>query len=89
MRAVPGEGKPASQRAGAESMRAQRAEFENEEPKLAAQIRSLQRELEEKRAGENTLDKAATGGAAEFLQNKKLLRGLRKTDNGSPEKRYE
>jgi len=65
----------------------QRVEVENEEPELAAQIRSLQRELEEKRAGKNTLHKAATGGAVEFSQNKKLRRGLCKTDNGGPEKR--
>jgi len=79
-----------SERAEAESTRArQRVEVENAETELAAKIRSLQRELEEKRAEKNVLDKSATNGAAELSQNKKLLRGLRKADQSGPEKRYQ
>ena len=79
-----------SERAEAESTRARRrVEVENAETELAAQIRSLQRELEEKRAEKNVLDKAAANGAAELSQNKKLLRGLRKADHSGPEKRYQ
>jgi len=67
--------------------RRERVKVENEETELAARIKSLQRELELKRAEKTVLYRAATNGMAELSRNQKLLHGLRKADIANLNKR--
>jgi circadian clock protein KaiC len=58
----------------------QRLRLATEEAELAARIKSLQVELENKRAEKLFLDKTAAKTEAELSQNQQRLRALRKAD---------
>jgi circadian clock protein KaiC len=72
-----------AQTEAANASQRQRMKIISEEAELTGRIKSLQVELEMKRAEKNLAAKSADGGAAQLSQNEKLLRKLRKADSNN------